>query len=188
MCVVVVCAVINMCWITVPTVVLTHLCSSNPTTQGPDLILIDSNTASVTFTLEKPWPDTAKAFIFLVSKKPIRYNDYLEEKTMHGLPGRLSPYNYNYVGDDSPIYLFAGSKLIYKISVTTENTSCPARLHLFNDYKSYDRFKTVILQCHLKTHPAYTITKHGLLIFQSHHLIMLLSTLLSILLFQVMYQ
>ena len=94
-CVVIMCAVISVCWITVPTVVLTHLCSSNPTRQGPDLILIDSNTASVTFTLEEPLPDTATAVIFLASKKPIGYNDYLEEKTMHNLSGRAYPYNYN---------------------------------------------------------------------------------------------
>ena len=43
---------------------------------------------------------------------------------MHNLSGR--DYDYNYLGNDSPIYLFAGSKLIYKMSVTTGNTSCPA--------------------------------------------------------------
>ena len=63
-----VCAVINACWVAVLMIVLTYQYSNNPITQGPDLILFDSNTASVSFTLEEPYPDTATAVIFSASK------------------------------------------------------------------------------------------------------------------------
>ena len=71
----------------------------------------------------------------------MEYSYLIRERPKPSLRGP-SRYIYNYHNADNSIYLFAGSKLIYKIFVTgTTTSSCPAQLFLFKNWQFYDNFK-----------------------------------------------
>ena len=109
------------------------------TTQGPELIKLDSSVISIIITLIEP--KEAQINALLTSNKPTEHRELsgVISKSQRNGP---FPYVYNYNGGDVPIYLFAGSKLIYILFVTGITTSsCPARLYLFKNRQAYENFK-----------------------------------------------
>ena len=139
-CIVVIIVVLS-CVIALPLLLRRPVHTSNPKTQGPDLIKLDSSVASVTVSLVEP--EEAQINALLTTNKPTEYRNSSGESLWSRTPlNGPSPYPYNYHGGDNPIYLFAGSKLIYIMFVTgTTTSSCPAQLYLFKNQQAYDNFK-----------------------------------------------
>ena len=137
-CIVVI-IVVLFCVIGLPLLFRRH--TRNPITQGRNLIKLDSSVASVAISLVEP--DQAQINALLTTNKPTEYKNLIRESLWSRTPlNGPFPYPYNYYGGDNPIYLFAGSKLIYKMFVTgTTTSSCPAQLYLFRNWQSYYNFK-----------------------------------------------
>ena len=133
--------VVLSCVIGLPLLLRRPVHTSNPITQGPDLIKLDSSVASVTISLVDP--EEAQINALLTTNKPTEYRNLSGESLWSRIPlNGPFPYPYNYYGGDNPIYLFAGSKLIYIMFVTgTTTSSCPAQLYLFKNQQAYDNFK-----------------------------------------------
>ena len=133
--------IVLSCVIALPLLLRRPVHTSNPTTHGSDLITLDSSVALVTISLLEP--EEAQINALLTTNKPTEYRILSGESSWsrNQLNGPF-PYAYNYHGGDNPIYLFAGSKLIYIMFVTgTTTSSCPAQLYLFKNQQAYDNFK-----------------------------------------------
>lgn len=104
------------------------------------LVSLSSPVALVSIKLLEPQGETAT--VYLTSSKPTIKSQYLTQVKISKLPG-LSRYNYNYYGADEPIYLLPNSHLTYIMNIVINNNSkCPARLYLFDNFSSYINFKS----------------------------------------------
>ena len=115
------------------------------------VIDVNSTISSINITLLEPGEETAN--VYLQSIKPTVTTVHLEQVPITELSGPFR-YNYNYYTADNPIYLLSNSKLIYRFSVNTMiNSSCPARLYLFDNelmyfnFKNYKTFKATTSHC-----------------------------------------
>ena len=96
---------------------------------------------------------TITAMVYIDNMLPVKTKDYLPPKAMRPLTGLRQPsrYNYNYNDGDNPVYLLDGSQLIYELSistVTSNGTSYPTVLVLFNDYTDYINYKMMEMLFH----------------------------------------
>ena len=101
---------------------------------------LNSTISSVTVSLINPVSNLI-ADIYLSSIKPPEYIENLS--TIIPILQGKSRFNYNFNGGDEPIYLTAGSLLIYNVSVKQDiiNATCPARLYLFKNFTNYHNFR-----------------------------------------------
>ena len=110
---------------------------------SPYIMTLSSSISSLTITLiHLHQHSTITAMVYIDSMLPVKITDYLPPKAMRILSG--SRYNYNYNDDDNPIYLLDGSQLIYEFSISTftsNGTSYPTVLALFNNYTDYNNYK-----------------------------------------------
>ena len=101
---------------------------------------LNSTISSVTVSLINPVSNLI-ADIYLSSIRPPEYIEHLS--TIIPILQGKSRFNYNFNGGDEPIYLTAGSLLIYNVSVKQDiiNATCPARLYLFKNFTNYHNFR-----------------------------------------------
>ena len=110
---------------------------------SPYIMTLRPSISSLTITLiHLSQRSTITAMVYIVSMLPVKTTDYLPPRPMRALTGLSTPsrYNYNYNDGDTPIYLLDGSQLIYELSISTitsNGTSYPTILVLFNDYTDY---------------------------------------------------
>ena len=112
---------------------------------SPSLIKLNSSISSLTIYLIEPILHI-KAMVYSDSNTPSMYTMSSPSSTLTcsgSRQNRSSRCNYNYNGADIPIYLLSDFKLIYKLSISNNNTNMittPTKLLLFNDQSQYRNY------------------------------------------------
>ena len=102
-----------------------------------DLVSLGSG-GNINITLE----EDGDVIVYITESIPAKKSDTLEEVAITPLLGKARQ-NYNYYGNNQPIYLIENSVLTYELLIVhgPRLHSCPAQLFFFDNYDSYNSFR-----------------------------------------------